>query len=384
MPLTDLPADGVAAAEFIIRHLYRPLELGAGERYFAAAETEHPIDGDTWFWTDDNAKILEFLSRPELWRRFPDEVGEILRFLRAMCREPFIFRRVSPPRLDAIGTKNGFERYRHALTTIATDFGHGIVAAGARFHDERGADLWLTGNHVEFTWHGRRHQIPVEPSIDDTAAVLQSGRLILRHAGDLQIANRRIGRVAYTYTFDAAMLAFDVEAVFEIALDIEVGDVVMTIVHRHLSGYRDAVITDDRREPDAPLFAATQPTRRTLGLSGAGYYQIRQGRISGDAPAIHSAPREPGRLAAIEVAVRRPWVPHRVVARYEFPGRHNGARLAVAETKMLTAGGLYQRVGDYVGFLREAATPRPGAVIDYSIPYDYGSGIKAFAKCYAV
>src|SRR5436305_5841342 len=81
-PLADLPADGFAAAEFIIRHLYRPVELTDGGRCFAATETEHPIDGDIWFWTDDNGKIVEFLSRPELWQRFRDEIGDVLRFLR--------------------------------------------------------------------------------------------------------------------------------------------------------------------------------------------------------------------------------------------------------------------------------------------------------------
>jgi len=47
--------------------MYRPVELGNGTSHFAIAETALPIAGDGWFWTDDNAKVLEFLSRPELW-----------------------------------------------------------------------------------------------------------------------------------------------------------------------------------------------------------------------------------------------------------------------------------------------------------------------------
>ena len=31
------------------------------------AETEEAVDGDRWFWADDNAKVLEFLALPALW-----------------------------------------------------------------------------------------------------------------------------------------------------------------------------------------------------------------------------------------------------------------------------------------------------------------------------
>ena len=86
--MTALPTDTLPAAEFLVRHMYRPVELVANQTHFAIAETAMPIGGDSWFWSDDNAKVLEFLSRPELWRRFPTETAEILRFVRAMCRGP--------------------------------------------------------------------------------------------------------------------------------------------------------------------------------------------------------------------------------------------------------------------------------------------------------
>lgn len=347
----------------------------------AAAETEHPIDGDSWFWTDDNAKIVEFLSRPELWQRFPDQVTELLRFLRGMCRGPFIFRRAALPRLDVSEPKDGFARWRHSLLTIGADLARGIVSVSPRFHDDRGAEIWLTGNRVEFTWRGRRHHVAVEPAIDNTAAVAEAGRLTLRHTGTVTVDGAQIGRVAYIYTFDAGTLAFTTEAAFEIESGIEVADVVMTIGHMHLPAYRDAVISDDS---GVPLFTTALPTRRRVAVAGSGYYQLRQGRISGDAPALHSRAREPGRLAGIDVVVRRPWVPHRVAARHGFPGRHRSGRLVAAETKMLTAGGLYRRADDYIGFLTDAAENRIGAVLDYSIAYDYGSIINGFAKSFAV
>jgi hypothetical protein len=372
--------------------MLRPLDEAGSVGRRAVAETEYPVDGDTWFWTDDNAKVLEFLSRPELWRRFSVEMGAILHFVRGMCREPFILRRVARPRLEFTETDtSGFARYRHALMNIGHDLPSGVVSLGMRYHDTRSSDIHLTGNHVEFTHAGRRYRLPVEPVSDDVVAVHEGQRLTLRHAGELYFScggrQLRLGQIAYTYSFDARSMAIEAEAALELVAGLAVSDVVLTIGHQHLSACRDAVIAADTPGAGAPLFAASYPTRRRISVAGASYYQIRQGRISGDALAIHSRPREPGRLTEIEVAVRRPWVPHRVVARYTFPGLHNGARLVAGEHKMLTAGGLYDRVADYVGFLHEAVAARDGeggGTLDYSIPYDYGSVINAFAKCFAV
>ena len=64
---------------------------------------------------------------------------------------------------------------------------------------------------------------------------------------------------------------------------------------------------------------------------------------------------------------------------------HIGAqsgRLVAAEQKLLTAGGLYERVADYAAFVREASR-MPGCWIAIAA-YDYGVVINAFAKGYAV
>ena len=123
-----IPTDTFPAAEFLVRHMYRPVELGNGASHFAIAETALPIAGDNWFWTDDNAKVLEFLSRPELWQRFPRQTTEILRFVRAMCRGPLIFRRVSPPRLEPA------ENAGHAQRLPPLAYGRQIRSVARRSH----------------------------------------------------------------------------------------------------------------------------------------------------------------------------------------------------------------------------------------------------------
>jgi hypothetical protein len=102
-----IPTDALPVAEFLIRHLYWSIDVADGKTFSAVVENEDS-GGDNWFWNDDNAKSLEFLSRPEVWRRFPGETAEVLRFARSMCRGPYIFRRVSGARLEPSG-KEGID-----------------------------------------------------------------------------------------------------------------------------------------------------------------------------------------------------------------------------------------------------------------------------------
>jgi hypothetical protein len=386
-----IPTDTFPAAEFLIRHMYRPVELGNGASYFAIAETALPIAGDTWFWTDDNAKVLEFLSRPELWQRFPSQTTEILRFVRAMCRGPLIFRRVSPPRLESVEKQGALCGYRHSLMEVKYDLSHGQVILGLRFHDERNRDnLLMTGNYVEFTHHRRRFKLGVEPAISDVDARQDGQTLRLRHSGDLHFESRRkqlrLGRISYAYKADARSMLIDVEVTLEIQPGVSVTDVVLTIGHDQLGRMRYRTIAANIGPTAKPLYRAGIPGRRLLKAAGASYYLIRQPHISGDCFAIHSILRDPARLTGIETVVQRWGRLHLAVARYSFPGSQCGARLVVGERKLLTGGGFYDRMADYAALMQSEASTESEqqAVRDLSTSYDYGSKINAFAKCFAV
>jgi hypothetical protein len=388
--MQSLPTDTVPAAEFILRHMYRPLDLAEG-RFFAVPETADPIGGDVWFWSDDNAKILEFLSRPELWRRFPRETGEILRFVQAMCDRSFIFRRVSQPRLDPTAKEGNISGYCHSLMQLKYELERGAVVAGVRFHDERNADhLMLSGNYIEFTYRGRRFRRVIERAIDQVDAAQDGHKLSLRHSSEMNFTSlwqpRRLGRISYTYTFDARSMLFEVEAALDLDPRIQVSDVVLTIGHAGL-GYcfYNNIIADS--SPGAmPLFRARKPAVGVVEAAGGTYYAIRQAHISSDSLAIHSMPREPERFRGLETVVETIGQLSRVHAQYRFPGPQRGARLIAAEHKLITAGGFYDRIADYAGFMRDAivATAAPQCARDLSISYDYGATINAFAKCFAV
>ena len=371
--------------------MYRPVYLGNGASHFAIAETELPITGDSWFWTDDNAKVLEFLSRPELWQRFPHQTNEILRFVRAMCRGPLIFRRVSPPRLAPTELPGSLGGYRHSLMDVKYDLSRGEVSAGLRFHDERNRDnLLMAGNYVEFIHRRSRFRLPVAPSISDVDASQHGHTLMLRYLGDLHFESRRkrrrLGRVAYSYIIDARSMLIDVEVVLEIEPGVVVSDVVLTVAHDQLGRMRYHTIVTNIRPAPTPLYRAGVPGRRLLNTPGASYYLIRQPHISSDCFAIHSMSRDPARLSEIETVVQR-WGRLRLaVARYRFPGLQSGARLVVGERKLLTGGGFYDRMADYAAMMQSEAmaAAEHQAVRDLSVSYDYGSKLNAFAKCFAV
>jgi hypothetical protein len=260
-----------------------------------------------------------------------------------------------------------------------------------RFHDERTHDnLWLTANRVEFTYRRDRFRLSAESAISNVDTVQKGHMLQLRHSSDLYFTPRwrpvRLGQLTYTYTIDARSMLIEVEAALDLEPGREATDVVLTVGHDALDYPYFTSIGADTEPTGSLLFAAGEPGPASIDMAGASYYSIRQGFISGDALAIHTVVRGPAHLAAIETEVRSAGKLDRAVATYAFPGSRRGGRLVAAEWKLITAGGFYNRVVDYVGFVQDAVKTRSTqrATYDYSISYDYGVTINAFAKCFAV
>jgi hypothetical protein len=385
-----IPTEAIPAAKFLIRHLYRSVDVADGQRFSAIAENES-LAGDIWFWNDDNAKSLEFLSRPEVWRCFPSEITEVLNFVRSMCRGPYIFRRISSPRLEPISKEGSVSGYLHSLMQLHFDLSHGVIGAGVRFHDDRTRDnLRLTGNRVEFTHRRRRFMLNVESTISNTAVAHDANTLRLRHSSELYFTSRwkrlRLGELTYICTIDARSMLIDVQVMLDLEPGRDVTDVVLTVGHDALDYPFFVSIGADTEPTGNLLFSAGKLGRERIGLAGASYYSIRQGFVSGDALAIHTVTRGPGILTTIETEVRPAGKLRKATAAYAFPGHHRGGRLVAAEWKLITAGGFYNRVSDYVDFVRDAAATLSAqqAALDLSISYDYGVTINAFAKCFAV
>lgn len=390
--MAALSADAVSAAQFLVRRMYREVDFTEDRRHSAVAETERPFAGDRWFWTDDNAKVLEFLTRRELGTKYFEQAESIHAFLRSMCRGPFIFRRISEPRLEATGRDGEAISYYHSLMHLRYDLAHGYVVAGVRFHDNRTADnLLLSANSVIFKYKNKSYSINVEAAIDSHNASQQGHSLTLRHSSDLYFKpswrRMRLGRVSYTYRIDARSMLINVETALEVDPNANVADVVLTIGHNHLSHGRMGVqykhLFSDG--PAALRFTAGEPGRGVLPAAGTTYYSIAQADIAGFALAVHSRSRDPGRLSGIETLVQENDKLHFVRSRYRFEGPCRGARLVAAEDKMLTAGGFYEKIDDYAALMREVTSAQvmQRAALDYSVSYDYGAELLGFASYYA-
>ena len=248
------------------------------------------------------------MSRPEVWRRFPTESSEILRFVGSMCRGPFIFRRISAPRLEQVASTGPKQCFRHSLMRISFDHRDGSVVAGIRFHDERdGENLSLRGNYVEFTYRGRRFKMPVSSDGATCHAEQQGYALRLRFSCELHFTafwqRRKLGDVIYSCTFNSRSMLFEVEAVLELNPAITVSDVVLTIGHGGLEYCLFSHVVGASSGGPVPLYAAGKPSTKMFNNPGDGYYVIRQAHISGDSLAVHSLPNGPGGPSEIETEV---------------------------------------------------------------------------------
>ncbi|MCR0980513.1 hypothetical protein [Roseomonas populi] len=384
-----LTTDPIPYAAFIVRHLLHPVGPRFGNRH-AVAETEEMMDGDRWFWSDDNAKVLEFLSLPPVWWAFPEAVDATFGFLRDLCRGPYVYRRLGQARLDAVENDGARARFVHSLMDITCDLPAGVVTVGVRFHDGRTArNVMLTGNYVRFDYGGVGYTLDVEDAIDAWEIRHRGDSLELTHASELRFVhegrNLRLGRLAYTYRFDARTTVFRAEAALDLDPGVTVSDLVLTIsadqlTHGELGMTYNAVRA--RRPGAAPLtVSVSEPAQGLLPLSGAPYWSLSRDRfMRGFSPAIHSMPREPGRFSALNIVAQEEGNLHWVAAEHAFPGDRCGERVSVEETKLLTSGGFYDRVDDMAAIMAAEAAGPPSQPIDLSLSYDYGVELAAFAR----
>lgn len=396
------PATGIAAppelarmAAFVINRLYREVPVESGHLLHAVVETQYPTEGDLWFWADDNAKVLELLSIPAVWQRWPAVVPELLRFMATLCDGPFIFRRLAQPRLETLHQAEGKASFVHSLMDIDCDLARGIVNLGMRFHDDRNARyVTFTGNYVELTHRGQRLVLDAEDLIDQTEITREGETLVLRHSAPLRQARRfgrdlDFGRVTYTYRIHATSMLVGITAEVALNPDIEVEDVLLTIGQDELSHggnnvHYSRIVAHDAGGGTTQLRAAAPETMRA-SLPGCGYYALVQDEIAGFALGIHAIAEAPEHMEGLVAVVRDPGRLHWVVSRHRFAGRHRGGTLRAVEHKAITAGGLYDRTADYERLWREQLA-RIGTLrvaVDLSISYDYGVEMNAYAKCCA-
>jgi hypothetical protein len=386
------PSDPTPYAEFILHHMLKKLPTFPGATR-AVSETELPLDGDVWFWADDNAKVLELLGLPAVWRQRPQEIRDILEFIRAMCDGPFIFRRIAVPLLVTTRDEHGVGEFLHSLMNVGCDLPRGVVTLGMRFHDGRTArNVRMTGNYIRFRHHNKVYTVDVEDNIRHWTIDESSGALRLVWKAEITFGDwskRRLGELIYTTTVRASSMFVDVEAALEIDAAIEVSDVILTFGYDALSindnnvRYEEIRIAFENAPPTT--FSARKRGGIDLPAEGATYWCVAQrSHMSGFALAVHTLPRAGSPISAIRATSNTSGQLHWLVSEHRFEGAWRGARLVAAERKIITSGGFYDEPARYATVLaRYALRSTDGiAPVDLSISYDYGAEVKAFARCF--
>jgi hypothetical protein len=384
----QLTKDPIPYAEFILRYLMQHPSPEAPEK--AIAETEEALDGDRWFWADDNAKILEFLAVPQLWRRYPKQCGDILRFIDKLCYGPFILRRIGHARLDQIADDAfGAARFVHTFMHLSSDLARGVVNVGMRFHDIRTArNLIFTGNAIEFTYGERRHKLSVEESIIDHSIVRNGPELFLKHTSEIKVSTaageKRLGLLDYVYTIDARTMFVNVAAELRLE-DEDVSDVVLTIANSDLShGENDVFYTSAQfRSAAETVVVDCKDKHVNHPAKGVSYWSLIQGGyMRGFSLAAHVIPSEPDRLSSIELTAGKDGRWRSAASCYSWPGKGHGKTLRVSETRVITSGGFYELAAEYEDMFKHFLSIPKDHPIDFSISYDYGAEINCFARAF--
>jgi hypothetical protein len=393
----SISSDPIPYADFVISSLLKPLPAGAGAKR-AIAETEHPIEGDDWFWADDNAKVLELLAIPAIWRANPDVVADTLHFIERLCDGPFIFRRMAVPRLLTRRNEAGQGDFLHSFMNIQCDLAAGTVHLGMRFHDGRTArNVTFTGNYVRFGCRGTVYTADAEEGIFDHAIEQTSTGIKLVWRSNIMFGKARfpwqhrqkLGVLTYTCSIEAHSMFVGLEAALDIEPGLEVSDVVLTFGHDNLShndnGIRYETVGAVQGDA-ATLLSRPQSGQAALAVRGANYWYVAQNsHMAGFAAAVHTLPRDPAQLHTLRGAYNEQDQLHWLVSEYEFPGPQHG-RISAAERKIITSGGFYHLPQLYAETLpRWAQRADAGEPpVDLSISYDYGAELNAFARCYQV
>jgi hypothetical protein len=386
--------DPIPFANFIVARMLKGLPNFPGVSR-AVAETEIPIEGDDWYWADDNAKVLELLALPSVWRAHPEVVADVVRFVCAMCDGPLIYRRIAVPRLVIAETDGARGRFIHTFMNVSCDLDRGEVSLGMRFHDGRTArNALFGGNYVRFRHGDRVYTVDAEVGIHRTAIEPIEGGARLTWTSRIGVKQNRflkavtpIGELTYTCILRAESMFVDFQADFDIAEGVAVSDVALTFGLDELS-HNDNYIRYEALAVAQPAGArdrrtATHRGRIDMPVNGASYWSVSQtSHTSGFAAAVHSLPRAPERVAAIKAKANASGQLHWAGSEHLFAGPRNG-RLTAAERKIITSGGFYEDISLYEDALaRHSALSDAGAPpTDLSVSYDYGAEINALARC---
>jgi hypothetical protein len=288
--------------DFIRDRLWQQIGSGPLKGVRALAETEKPVNGDVWFWTDDNAKALEAYLVPEAYARYPDIAESLLSFVRRMSEGPVILRRIAKPALNVESENPDNFRVGTGLMTFHGNLRRDEVAISYRFHDGRDVDaVKLTGNRIRFDLGGRTYQFNVKDSITFARLARRDELVILEHVSEFVVSGGAVARATYSYTIDPALtrlvLDISVEALngatlrnVQVTSAMDQSDLPREVSYQQFCAMRGG---------DLSCRNAAAEARTSLAKGSLDWYSLIQLGNLGFSYAVHTQVMAPDRLAEV-------------------------------------------------------------------------------------
>ena len=369
--------------DFIRDHLWQPVGSGSLAGLRALAETEKSLDGNVWFWTDDNAKGLETYLVPEAYARYHDIADSLLTFIRRMSDGPVMLRRIAKPNVKIESENPENFRVRTGLMNYHGNLRAGEINLSYSFHDGRDVDaMKLVSNWIRFDLNGLTHQFDVEDSIVSARLVQRDGLVILEHVSEFAVSSSPVARVTYSYTIDPAFTLIRLEISVEALNGATLANVHVTSAMDQLSKLPQGIAYHrfcGMGPNGLSCRNVAEEDRTVLAQGRLNWFSLIQLGNLGFSYGIHVQPSDPEQLVeVVNEAGERHDRFHHVYSTYDVGQIVEGTPGHVREAMLLTSGGLYQSMEVYGDLIKNAGND---PAIDFSASYDYGAELNAVG-CY--
>jgi len=375
-------ADPRKYAPFIVKALYR--DKVAGTSLSALTETEKAMNGDSWFWTDDNAKALEALTLPSIFPNFLPQVGQLVKFIRANSPPPFVFRRRADDRLMLESDKPDNYHLATGLMNFYANLRQGEFRQGYRFHDVRIQDAAkYTGDYVRFSLKGKAYSTDVKQTIVATDVRRQEHSITLEHTSELRADTAVVGNVAYAYKIELYKPYVALSVTIKSSKGITLNDVEATTSLDQLDSLSNVRYSKffafPGAAPPVSVNATNSTQSRVLREGPTKWWSLIQNGNLGDSYTINTILGAPSLLRSIVSTEEHNGTFHHIYARYGVGNVSADHPVTLSERKVLLAGGLYNSMSAYDGVFARL-DDFPG--LDLSISYDIGAEVNGVACAY--